>query len=180
MNTTNNNTDIDTSVVYNNIAKEFSNSRSYKWEWVTKFIEEIQIETSSKSNIKSSTDNKNSQAQNLKNIGILDIGCGGGRNIKAYSSNNVKITGIDNSKEFIKICIEECLPALMGNMTSLPFADESFDHILSIASFHHLSMEHSRIKALKEMARVLKPNGRVLMSVWSKNQPKKTKRTLIC
>ena len=127
MDTTNNNTDIDTSEVYNNIAKSLVIHEVINGNGLLIFIEEIQIETSNKSNIKSSTDNKNSQTQNLKNIGILDIGCGGGRNIKAYSSNNVKITGIDNSKEFIKICLEESLPALMGNMTSLPFADESFD-----------------------------------------------------
>ena len=33
-----------------------------------------------------------------------------------------------------------------------------------------------RVKTLKEFYRVLKPGGKLLISVWSKNQPKKTRR----
>jgi ubiquinone/menaquinone biosynthesis C-methylase UbiE len=62
-------------------------------------------------------------------------------------------------------------------MTELPFENNSFDVILSVASFHHLNNERNRNKALQEMKRVLQPGGAVLLYVWSKNQPAKTKRT---
>lgn len=45
-----------------------------------------------------------------------------------------------------------------------------------IASYHHLSTVDRRIKCLEEIHRILKNNGKCLLSVWSKNQPKKTKR----
>ena len=57
------------------------------------------------------------------------------------------------------------------------FEENSFEFLLVIASFHHLDTEDKRKKALQEMNRILKPDGRILVSVWSKTQPKKTKRT---
>ena len=146
-----------TSSVYNNIAKEFKRTRHYKWSWITEFFNNI----SCNSNLKQK---------------VLDIGCGSGRNISAYQSNNIEIKGIDNSNEFIKLCKSDGLDAVLSDMTNLPFSDSEFDHIISIASFHHLTNISDRIKCLKEMRRVLKPNGLILLSVWSKNQPAKTKR----
>ena len=61
-------------------------------------------------------------------------------------------------------------------MIELPYKNNSFDVILSIASFHHLNNEPDRNKALQEMKRVLQPGGMVLLYVWSKDQPVKTKR----
>ena len=51
------------------------------------------------------------------------------------------------------------------------------DAILCIAVFHHLSNYENRLNALFEMKRLLKPNGKILLSVWSINQPSKTRRT---
>ena len=48
---------------------------------------------------------------------------------------------------------------------------------MSIASFHHLSNNENRIKALLEMKRIIKDDGQIIISVWSINQPKKTRVT---
>ena len=144
-----------TADVYNKIANEFDNSRHYKWPWITEFINSI---------------NKNSSHK------ILDIGCGNGRNIIGYKTNNLIIEGIDNSIEFVKICKKKNLDVILADMTNIPKDNESFDYILSIASFHHLNILEARISCLKEMHRILKQNGKILLSVWSKMQPKKTKR----
>lgn len=139
---------------YNKIAKEFKNSRHYNWKWITQFISNI----------------------NVDNASIIDIGCGGGRNIKAYQNDKLNIVGLDNCSEFIKICRNEGLDVVLSDMTNIPHPDENFDYILSIASFHHLTNRQERIKALTEFRRILKPGGKVLLSVWSKTQPLKTKR----
>ena len=137
--------------VYNKIAREFSNTRSsVKWQWITDFIESLPKKSS-----------------------ILDVGCGNGRNMKY---NDYHFYGIDNSKIFIEICNEQDLNIVKGNMIMIPFSNESFDHIINIAAFHHLSTQIRRQRAVEEMLRVLKPNGKILISVWSINQPKKTKR----
>ncbi len=136
--------------VYNEIAEHFNATRAYNWGWVTEFINSIP-----------------------KNSKILDIGCGTGRNM-LY--NDQDFTGIDSSKEFVKICLSKGLDAILGDMCSLPLCRYTFDAIISVASFHHLSSIERRQTALKEMCRVLKPGGTILLSVWSINQPEKTRR----
>lgn len=147
-------TDVETLLVlnvYNTIAKHFDKTRYYQWEWVTKFINNIPKESL-----------------------IYDIGCGNGRNM-LYTNYNFK--GIDNSIEFVKICQEKNLDVTLSDMTSISFPNESSNYAISIASFHHLSTNERRIKCLKEIYRILKPGGLLLLSVWSKTQPKKTKRS---
>ena len=137
--------------VYNQIGHEFSNTRaSVKWPWITEFIEGLP-----------------------KKSNILDVGCGNGRNMKY---NDYHFYGVDNSKTFINICKEQGLNVVEGSMMMLPFSKESFDHIINIAAFHHLSTKIRRLRAVEEMYRVLKPKGKILISVWSIDQPKKTKR----
>ena len=141
--------------VYNKIATDFKNTRHYKWEWVTKFVDNLKRDNT---------------------VNVLDIGCGAGRNIISYSDDTVKIKGIDLSREFVHICKNEGLDVDLGDMIRMPYADEQFDNLLVIASFHHLETVKIREDALREMWRILKPNGTALISVWSKNQPNKTKR----
>lgn len=141
---------------YNKIANEFKVTRVFTWKWTDNFIDRLE-----------------------KDSKLLDIGCGTGRNT---NYTNVNITGIDISEEQIKQCNSNKSNNksnnnyIIADMCELPFQDNSFDNIISIASFHHLSNENRRKQALSEMYRVLKKNGRVQLSVWSRIQPDKTRR----
>lgn len=137
------------SSVYTQISKHFDNTRHYKWNWITNFIEKTE-----------------------ENSIILDMGCGNGRNMN-YNRN---IIGIDNCKEFVDICKSKGYNVIQCDITVTPYMSNSFNYIINIAVFHHLSTEQRRLDCLKEIYRILKPNGEVLLSVWSKNQPKKTKK----
>jgi ubiquinone/menaquinone biosynthesis C-methylase UbiE len=77
---------------------------------------------------------------------------------------------LDNSSGLIEICKEK-YPKIaerfaVGDMLKLPYNDNFFDSIMSIAAFHHLPTRELRIKALREMYRVLKPGGYLLMTNW--------------
>lgn len=143
---------------YNKIANEFRVTRVFTWKWTDNFIDRLE-----------------------KDSKLLDIGCGTGRNT---NYTNVNITGIDISEEQIKQCIRKSNNKsndinnnyIVADMCEMPFQDNSFDNIISIASFHHLSNDKRRKQALYEMHRVLKKNGRVQLSVWSRIQPDKTRR----
>lgn len=146
--------------VYDIIAKDFARTRIFTWKWTDNFIKDIP---------KGST--------------ILDIGCGNGRNLH-YPS--MIMYGIDISIEQLKNFPQgtkseaECNQSynlVHSNMISIPFRSNIFDYILVIASFHHLNTLEERKYCLREMNRVLKPGGKILLSVWSIIQPKKTKRT---
>lgn len=52
----------------------------------------------------------------------------------------------------------------------LPLRDESLDAVLSIAVVHHLATTERRIRALRELARVLRIGGRIIISVWAMEQ----------
>lgn len=138
--------------VYEDIAHHFDLTRTYEWNWIRNFHESL-----------------------LKGSTVLDVGCGNGRNIEFYKDLHL-IEGIDSCYEFVRICLEKNLPAIQGNMCYMPYCNESFDALTVIASFHHLDCEENRTEALNEMNRILKPGGKILMSVWSKEQPKKTRR----
>ena len=131
-------------LVYEKIANDFSNTRLISWIWVDDFI---------KSHKHHST--------------ILDVGCGNGRNMKY---DNYNFYGVDNCEKFIELAKKISENVVLTEMTNLPFPDNYFDAIISIASFHHLSDINRREQCLKEMNRVLKPNGKILLSIWSKNQ----------
>jgi len=140
--------------IYEEIADHFDNSRQYKWSWVNTFLNELR-----------------------KDSTVYDIGCGNGRNMVNNNAKNLNFIGIDNCENFVKICRSKNLNVHYGNITAIPCANASADALMCIAVFHHLESKENRVKALLEMKRLLKPNGTILLSVWSINQPQKTRRS---
>ena len=84
-----------------------------------------------------------------------------------YLKDKCRIIGIDNCKNFVTLCKERQLNVLESNIFNLPFEDNTFDYIISIAVIHHLRTESERYKAIDELLRVLKPNGKMLITVWA-------------
>ena len=137
--------------IYEYIASEFNVTRAYKWSWITNFINSLP-----------------------KNSLIYDIGCGSGRNMD-YS--DYRFIGFDNCESFIELCRNKGLKAYYSEITDIKIRDNSADALICIATFHHLSTYENRIKALQELKRIVKINGKILLSVWAKEQPKKTRIT---
>lgn len=106
---------------------------------------------------------------------ILEIGCGNCRNLLLFSYNNFECHGIDFSKKMLEMSEEYCkkhdldVKLKYGLATEIPFPDKSFDYVLSISMLHHLNSK-DRIKAVEEIKRILKLNGRAIITVWNKLQ----------
>lgn len=62
--------------------------------------------------------------------------------------------------------------ALCDNL-ELPFRDECFDAVLSVAVVHHFATTERRVGAIRELARVLRIGGRVIITVWALEQSKR-------
>ena len=90
---------------YDQIAKHFSDTRSYKWPWISNFIE------------------------NNKGKTILDLGCGNGRNM---DYDGCDFIGVDTSQEFVNICRKKNFNCIKSDMCSLCFKDNNFDAIICI------------------------------------------------
>lgn len=95
-------------------------------------------------------------------------GCGNGRYFPFFKEKKVNYFGIDNSKELIKIAKEKFPEAKLekGDALNLPFVDNFFDKVYSIALLHHLPSKEFRLQFLSEVKRVLKPQGLVVLTVW--------------
>ena len=109
---------------------------------------------------------------------ILDLGCGSGRHVVYLAKKGFEVYGIDIAKHGIKIAREwlreEGLKAKLrigGIYKKLPYKDNFFDVIICIRTLNHGKIEWIR-RAIREMFRILKPNGYVFVTV-HKHQGKK-------
>lgn len=80
--------------------------------------------------------------------------------------------GCDRSSGLAEICRKREFQVQISNCLSLPYRDNLFDAAISIAVIHHLSTEERRKRAIFEIIRILKPNGKCLIYVWAKEQIK--------
>jgi ubiquinone/menaquinone biosynthesis C-methylase UbiE len=133
---------------YKTMAKDFSRTRYKIWPGVREFLESIPI-----------------------NSLILDAGCGNGKNMMETKHNFI---GLDTCSEFLDIIQTKIQSKhqtniqdlIHGSIEKLPFESNTFDALISIAVIHHLQTKQQRFEALKELIRVVKPKGSLLITVW--------------
>lgn len=104
---------------------------------------------------------------------ILDVGCGTGKLLgKIYKLTEGKeLVGVDYSREMIKVAKEKRSKDIefkVADACSLQFESDSFDAVVNSFSFHHYSDQN---KALGEMNRVLKKNGKLYLADHSFSYP---------
>ncbi|GAB3689176.1 class I SAM-dependent methyltransferase [Salinarchaeum chitinilyticum] len=136
-----------TQEVYDRIAAHFAETRQYPWPEVTEFLE----------------------AAPSGAVG-LDVGCGNGRHLPPLADRVDRPIGLDISTELLDIADERTdvdADLLAGDAARLPLASDSVAVAISIATLHHLPTRELRVRSLDEIARVLEPDGRALVSAWS-------------
>lgn len=96
---------------------------------------------------------------------ILEWGCGCGRIARHFVGENVDFRGIDINAEAIAWCSENLLGrfSLCELLPPLDFPDESFDLIYAGSVVTHLSLD-TQSAWMKELHRLLKPDGRLLLT----------------
>ncbi|XP_041054523.1 probable tRNA methyltransferase 9B isoform X2 [Carcharodon carcharias] len=131
--------------VYEKIAPHFNDTRYKAWPRVRQFL--LEQEPGSL---------------------IADVGCGNGKylciNKQAYK------VGCDYCLPLVESAREQSYEAMVCDSLHLPYRDQCFDAILSIAVIHHFSTKERRIQAIKEMARILRVRGKIMIYVWAKEQ----------
>lgn len=97
---------------------------------------------------------------------VLDAGCGSGPLAQALGDRGARVTGFDSSEAMIALARQrlgaeaELLLADLGR--PLPFGDDAFDDVVASLVFHYLE---DWLGPLREVRRVLRPGGRLIMSV---------------
>jgi ubiquinone/menaquinone biosynthesis C-methylase UbiE len=103
-------------------------------------------------------------AQAMNRPAVLDLGCGGGHVSYAVAPHAASVVACDLSAQMLAVVAASAADRGLANIVTrqgvaeqLPFADASFDLVLSRFSAHHwLAFE----QGLREVARVLRPGGR--------------------
>jgi len=99
---------------------------------------------------------------------LLDVGCGTGALLERIINicPDIHAAGVDPSPEMLDIARGKCPDGVdfrEGWAESLPFHDDSFDIVVSCNAFHYWRQP---AKGLDEIARVLKPEGRLVITDW--------------
>jgi len=101
---------------------------------------------------------------------VLDVACGTGvltRAAAARAAPGGDVTGLDLDTGMLAVAARVSPPELrwqQGSATALPFADGSFD---AVVSQFGLMFFPEPVVALREMMRVLRPGGRLAVAVWA-------------
>jgi len=138
---------------YDDIALDFHKTRRALWPGVVRFLKGL-----------------------VSGSRILDVGCGNGKYL-SVRAEDCEVHGCDSCRELVKIAREnhpEACVVYGDGLEKLPYASESFDAVISIAVVHHLETKDDRRRFVKEMMRVLKPGGKMLISVWAQEARKKS------
>ena len=102
---------------------------------------------------------------------VLDVGCGTGEiamRAKARTGPSGSVVGIDAAPEMIAEARQKATRAgvdidyLVAAVEALPIAAATFDVVVSSLMMHHLP-EDLKPRALAEIHRVLKPDGRLVV-----------------
>jgi ubiquinone/menaquinone biosynthesis C-methylase UbiE len=142
---------------YEEIAEEFDETRQKRlWPEVVKLTEQVR-----------------------DGDRVLDVGCGNARLATALINKNIKYTGIDQNQRLINLAQENIKTVnfqfpipnfqfIIGDILKLSaVTQEKFDHIFCIAVLHHIPGEELRVTALKQMRSCLKPDGKIVLTVWN-------------
>ncbi len=137
--------------VYDEIAAHFSKTRAYPWPEVESFLTEQSGQRG------------------------IDIGCGNGRHTTLLAECCEQAVGLDVSRSLLEeatkayptAITDGTLQFLQGDASSLPLVDDSISVGIYIATVHHLPTRAQRIESLREVGRILEPDGVALVSTWS-------------
>lgn len=99
---------------------------------------------------------------------VIDVGCGGGRNIVYFLQNGFRVFGIDQDAgaiDAVKSLSKQLAPSnppgnfVVASVEDMPFADASFDLVICSAVLHFANDKDHFEKMLHSLWRVLKPGG---------------------
>jgi SAM-dependent methyltransferase len=94
---------------------------------------------------------------------LLDVGCGTGHHLADLRQRGFNVTGVDGSGEMLTHArrINPDVELVQSDVARLPFDDASFDIVLCVEVARYLADPDP---CLREIARVLRPRGLVLMT----------------
>lgn len=126
--------------VYDQISPHFDITRKSVWPDVEQFVKTFP-----------------------SNSYVLDAGCGNGKNM---CKDDCYFIAGDFCQNFLEMVQKKKNEVIQINVKTLPFRNNTFDHVICVAVIHHIKDKLDQIKAIKELIRVTKRKGTILITVW--------------
>lgn len=119
---------------------------------------------------------------------ILDIGCGSGKLLDAFTERNIKYLGIDTCDQLLDnaknrfdelyLSDEEIKKDLQLQKDNINFQNSDilnlgtlnevdFDYVFSIAVLQHIPGQSLQVQALKQLKNKVNDRGKIIISVWN-------------
>jgi len=139
---------------------DFTRSSTYGQRWHNNYEKDLVV-------------NSINELKNNK-IKILDIACGTGRFVQDLfkTKKEIKYHGIDTSKAMLKKLKDrmkgKSINLYCKDASKIPFKDKTFDLTYSFHLLWHLEKQ-DQIKIIKEMMRVTKDGGIIIIDAYNKN-----------
>ncbi|UPV99618.1 class I SAM-dependent methyltransferase [Halorussus gelatinilyticus] len=135
---------------YDYIADHFAQTREYAWPEVEEFVDDAPYAAVA-----------------------LDLGCGNGRHAELLADHADRVLAADASRGLLDTARERAAERgfdadlVQADAARLPVRDRTVELAVYVATLHHLPSRAARVGSLDELARVLVPEGRALVSAWS-------------
>lgn len=140
--------------VYDNIAVHWNHTRGKRkvhWHRVKTFLEALP-----------------------KGSWLADIGAGDG---KYFGLNpDLFLLGCDRSVKLLEVSYDKAYEVFCCDAVKLPLRSDIFDATLCIAVLHHLATIDRRVAAIRELVRITRPGGSVMIQAWAMEQGEDSKR----
>lgn len=94
---------------------------------------------------------------------VLDVGTGPGFVALAAAARDAVVSAVDQSAAMVAIARRSGVDAVVASVERLPFADASVDAVVGGYLLNHLPRPEAAVASL---ARVLRPGGRLALTVW--------------
>ncbi len=99
---------------------------------------------------------------------VLDVCCGSGRTLRSLLPITKSVVGIDHSPHSTHAARENVGPKIIeGDALHMPFPDRTFDVVTQMDTL--INFKDKKIEVLREMTRVAKDGGKVIISVYSED-----------
>lgn len=108
---------------------------------------------------------------------MLDAGCGTGRFAQRLIERGARVVGVDHSFQMLRIAgtrpSDPLARIAQGDLRFLPFRDAAFPQILCSGVIMHLIDDEDAAGMLRELARVLRPGGQLVISAYNYSLPRR-------
>lgn len=107
------------------------------------------------------------------NMQALDLGCGGGRHSELLASRGFAVSSVDVNPAMIAMTTERLRKANLqgavsfGSILGIPYPDSTFDVVVTTGVLHQAKNGREYDAALKELSRVVKVGGFVLLNIFT-------------